>query len=348
MLYTNEQCPVCGKKFTETDDIVVCPECGTPHHRQCYKDNRGCANGSRHGEGFVWKKTVTDEASQNKSAPIPPVVAPFGDKPKYQAGDDGHKVIFCPNCGTENPAEEPVCQKCGARLYNTQNGGRPFVPPILLPNMANQQFKAKDAIPISPLDNLGKNTVCDTAEFIGTNADKYIPKMYKLEKEKKKASWNWAAFLFSPYWFFYRKIPTVGIILMAIMLLVSGFCTTRNVLEKQTAVSKAMTEFYDGKATQEQVMNIYYDYMKTPEVIVTMGVTLLIHLYSGIMANYHYKKKAEKDVQNIKKSSQNPEQYRMNLFRKGGVSALMLILSLMGYYCASGIVSMIVSAILKL
>ncbi len=33
-------CPVCMKKFTETDDIAVCPECGTPHHRECYLKKR--------------------------------------------------------------------------------------------------------------------------------------------------------------------------------------------------------------------------------------------------------------------------------------------------------------------
>lgn len=36
-------CPVCRKKFTDTDDIVVCPECGTPHHRECYLNNGKCA-----------------------------------------------------------------------------------------------------------------------------------------------------------------------------------------------------------------------------------------------------------------------------------------------------------------
>ena len=28
------KCPVCNKQFKEGDDIVVCPECGTPHSGQ--------------------------------------------------------------------------------------------------------------------------------------------------------------------------------------------------------------------------------------------------------------------------------------------------------------------------
>lgn len=36
-LYENQKCPVCGVAFKSGDDIVTCPECGTPHHRQCYE-----------------------------------------------------------------------------------------------------------------------------------------------------------------------------------------------------------------------------------------------------------------------------------------------------------------------
>ena len=41
--YTGVHCPVCDKKFTDEDDIVVCPVCGTPHHRACYQQEGRCA-----------------------------------------------------------------------------------------------------------------------------------------------------------------------------------------------------------------------------------------------------------------------------------------------------------------
>ncbi|MGN1348511.1 MAG: RING finger protein, partial [Acutalibacteraceae bacterium] len=34
MNYNNEICNGCGRKFSEGDDIVTCPECGTPQHRE--------------------------------------------------------------------------------------------------------------------------------------------------------------------------------------------------------------------------------------------------------------------------------------------------------------------------
>lgn len=37
MEFTEYKCPVCDKQFKKGDDIVVCPECGAPHHRECYE-----------------------------------------------------------------------------------------------------------------------------------------------------------------------------------------------------------------------------------------------------------------------------------------------------------------------
>ncbi len=51
-------CPYCENAFTENDDIVVCPDCGTPHHRGCYMDNKACKNELLHGSGFEWKSPV--------------------------------------------------------------------------------------------------------------------------------------------------------------------------------------------------------------------------------------------------------------------------------------------------
>ena len=47
-LYENNSCPVCGKQFQPGDDIVTCPECGTPHHRACYRELGHCAHQALH------------------------------------------------------------------------------------------------------------------------------------------------------------------------------------------------------------------------------------------------------------------------------------------------------------
>ncbi|MDE6412975.1 MAG: DUF2628 domain-containing protein [Eubacterium sp.] len=55
-LYENNKCPVCSKKFEEGDDVVVCPDCGTPHHRECYQSLGKCANKDKHETDFVYDR----------------------------------------------------------------------------------------------------------------------------------------------------------------------------------------------------------------------------------------------------------------------------------------------------
>jgi hypothetical protein len=60
MIYKNNKCPVCDVHFSENDDIVVCPDCGTAHHRECWKANGKCFNHHRHGEDFENVKEVEE------------------------------------------------------------------------------------------------------------------------------------------------------------------------------------------------------------------------------------------------------------------------------------------------
>ena len=63
--FTNEKCPVCENAFSGDDDIVVCPICGTPHHRECYKQNGKCKNENQHSSGFRWEPIpLTEEKPQ--------------------------------------------------------------------------------------------------------------------------------------------------------------------------------------------------------------------------------------------------------------------------------------------
>ena len=52
--YTGYRCPVCGKAFAQGDDVVVCPDCGAPHHRECYRSLGRCAYEEKHAAGEAW------------------------------------------------------------------------------------------------------------------------------------------------------------------------------------------------------------------------------------------------------------------------------------------------------
>lgn len=69
MNFIGEKCVFCGKTFNENDDIVVCPECGSPHHRDCYMKEKHCANYQIHGTNEKWKKSEPEEKTEfQKSA----------------------------------------------------------------------------------------------------------------------------------------------------------------------------------------------------------------------------------------------------------------------------------------
>lgn len=52
--FNGEKCPICGNRFFEEDEIVVCPECGAPYHRECYRHSGDCVFSDKHGN-FEWK-----------------------------------------------------------------------------------------------------------------------------------------------------------------------------------------------------------------------------------------------------------------------------------------------------
>ena len=68
MFYDNKKCDGCSELMLEGEDIVVCPECGTPQHRECYQKNNECVNAHLHAEGFDWRAAnVTDEKAEEPS-----------------------------------------------------------------------------------------------------------------------------------------------------------------------------------------------------------------------------------------------------------------------------------------
>lgn len=73
--YIGDLCPICKESFKQDDDIVVCPLCGTPHHRNCYKKNGECAHSEKHNEGYRWEHTATNSQPVPEKAENP--VTPF-------------------------------------------------------------------------------------------------------------------------------------------------------------------------------------------------------------------------------------------------------------------------------
>lgn len=93
--YTGIKCPVCEKPFQPGDDIVVCPQCGAPYHRECYEKEGKCIFDDLHQQGKSWE------------APAAPKTPDTSAEIKDQE---------CPNCGKLNAHSALFCDQCGASL----------------------------------------------------------------------------------------------------------------------------------------------------------------------------------------------------------------------------------------
>jgi len=38
-------CSYCGDFFSDGDEVIICPNDNTPHHKECWKENKGCSKG---------------------------------------------------------------------------------------------------------------------------------------------------------------------------------------------------------------------------------------------------------------------------------------------------------------
>lgn len=205
MNYYGCPCPVCSKKFTTRDDIVVCPECGTPHHRSCYQALGHCANESHHAEGFEW-------------AP------PAGVTPDRR----------CPSCGEYNPHDAVRCSRCGRSLTENNaeqngtqsteanpagmNGGSVFDYSRLYAEMhAQADARAKVQSEIS-LDGISG---AEWEAYLGPRSSAYLRDFSVMQAYRRKSSISFGALLFGPFYFFYRKAWKPAFAFLGIELLLT-------------------------------------------------------------------------------------------------------------------------------
>ena len=60
-----QKCPICKAYLFDNDDLVFCPECGAPHHRDCYAALGHCAYKDKHGTSEGYKKPENKTSENN-------------------------------------------------------------------------------------------------------------------------------------------------------------------------------------------------------------------------------------------------------------------------------------------
>lgn len=357
MRYTGNLCDGCNEPLLEGEDIVVCPECGTPQHRQCYDKNNKCVNSHLHGEEFAWQGTVSEKTSADSSTLVN----------EEKGGPD----IVCPNCKGTNPKGAEVCRHCGMKFTmfginvveslneqqnieyhpeETVNEMSEYKPPFTVgvgegfdniptsEKISDETTTQEDITPEKPefFDNdsnvfkgpypagdytasVKTNTI---GAFVRNNAQVYISK-FKLADIKGRNSFNWAAFFFAPYWFFYRKLYKPGIIMLTVQFCASIIATPA--LEKFMSVYNKFATM-DMSTMTEEGLNLMLSEIQatmTP-VWVLFGITFALHLISGFIANSFYKSYIIKNINYAMSLSTVRE--RITHFAKYGGASMIAVL----------------------
>ena len=94
---------------------MVCPECGAPHHRSCYHQNKGCAFSDRHSAGFHYQAEEEPPHSDEQGSGGTALPCRVCGAPVPQ------NSLFCPRCGT--PANAQVFRSGGASPFQANPFG---------------------------------------------------------------------------------------------------------------------------------------------------------------------------------------------------------------------------------
>ena len=212
--YTGYECKSCGKKFTDDDDIVVCPECGTPYHRDCYKKEGRCINDELHSKHMSWKAEVEEKEQAE------------GLKCSVCGNTLRNDQLFCDKCGTPTPYYLSQKDKADGEEQESFSNGDTFfnnaeqnAMETMYPYMLNYSDPLCGFSPDEKYDE--DMTTKDIADFIGSNTRFYLPKFRVMKATKFKLSFNIPAMLFPEFYFAYRKMPLLAFLVLLIKSIIS-------------------------------------------------------------------------------------------------------------------------------
>ena len=296
MRFENIKCDGCGRTFEKNDDIVVCPVCGTPSHRECWELGGGCINRDKHEEGFEWKMPESKKAEIKKETPMP-------EKTEKQERVLHSDPMFDVAMEREIPNFDYVVE---SRVRS------------LAPGISQEQRKEK----------LCGHNLSDVIAFIGNNASAYVTKFRKREHQRKN-TFNFGAFFFCPIWFFFRRLYKPGIIYLAFTLCLTMLMAGPSE-SYMTLVDSIMASGMES-ITEAQ----YTELMNASAPIMLYGVlNIVIKLIAGFTADGMYHKYCARtlfEVDSLKKTADNPTLLHFYL-KKSSTAFIATLLAVAAYY----------------
>lgn len=304
-------CVRCHAYLFDDDDIVYCPVCGAPHHRDCYNEIGHCALEEFHGTDKQYDKVKSAEET-----------VPAREAERGHTGENAEGDITCQMCGESYDFSLNACPKCGA------------------PNIAKAggSFVSFDFLGGVPADcDIGEGVTADEAKrFVAANTPRYIPKFAILNKNNR-TSWNWMAFFFPCGWMLSRKMYKNGV--------VSGLLTViASLLYLPLSNAIYNLGFAENETYTDLMNNILVnisDIGAAVMIFASLGfiLNLAIRFVSGIFGDYLYKCYTIDTVKKIRAESEDMDyDYR----KKGGVNIFMFLIGFMTVQYLPAIIAMFI------
>ncbi|MGN0620305.1 MAG: RING finger protein [Porcipelethomonas sp.] len=302
--YNGAECLICKKKFSDDDDIVVCPECGTPYHRDCYLAKGECVNGKLHESGGSWKRessSGTDDMSQD-------------------AEKDGEKI--CRMCGASNKAHSLICEKCGSpmignnqemgvdqRQYGGCNGnGAPY---------GAMNFNPDDKFcGMNPDEEFEGVKLSEVSEFVGKNRYYYLPMFKRMKDTGKSVSFNFVCLFFPQLYFANRKMWLFTVLTTLISFVLSVPTLMYYMADMNLAGAAVSSMNFNGAVFVTASRLTYY---------LNIAFTVLMCLFANKLYYHHVLKKV-RQLKNMSGGAGIPEE---SMQRYGGTSTAGIIMTLL-------------------
>lgn len=294
--FTGSKCIVCDKEFNDNDDIVVCPECGTPYHRECYSKEGRCINTELHESGKSW----TDINEQQ---------------------EDENSRKKCPHCQTLNRPHAIICENCGASLVDGldfQQNAQTENPDGQAAGMNRNPYGGAAFDPddkycgMDPEEKFDDVTLSEAADFIGTNRFYYLTLFKRMKETGKKISLNVICLLFPQFYFANRKMWAETILTVLITVLLS--------------VPYTIYVMYAAGTVYEMPYSFSIDTDKFELMInITNYISLAFRILLCMFANWLYYRHMVKKIKTIKKASGDGALEKIRL--SGGTSFANIVIA---------------------
>ncbi len=351
--FTGIKCPVCGKAFTDEDDIVVCPKCGAPYHRECYQEKGQCIFDDLHEKGREWAPPPP---------PKPPVTAEVKDRECPVCGGlSAHSSRFCDHCGAPLPGQNPFAPGPQAPFQGQGGGSRPPVQTPYQPGGTPQgryygqmPFMFDPMGGVSPADTLDMGvSYGDASKLVKQNTTYYMP-TFRYIKQTGRNKFNFCAFLFSGAWMLYRKQYKYGIVVTALMFLLyllylaaSVFVATPALLGLMQQAGIDVSAGLSTGLTNEQLLVISQLITEEPSLYLELCLPMMclllmlaLMIFIGVRGNKMYMRHCIVTVRRVKSADLSIEP-NMTLDQKGGVNTSVAVCMFVCYFLLVNVVPLL-------